>query len=316
MNINVFIWFLLKFRVDAIYDRVVSAIQLEKTNQSKQEHTVGFSGNSTATNGSVSSTGDLKPCSGHTFSSCSSLSAASSTSSLLTSLKSDIDALSSASESALQIKIGELLGVPVQDSTAMNLIEILNNRMDLIFAAESSQTSISVDQPVVEHGERKDMEPMDGNSNKMRKLGDLSDATSVKCNQFDCQSNATESKYFINPHDPKQIVCKFCPKSFVLHKDIANHVRKMHGDEFPYQCKKCDSGFLYEAQRNLHEWKCKAKKFQCYLCRETSRHKFNLVYHMRSKHTGEKPFDCPRCPERFYIRWNVVRHMKVHHKTH
>lgn len=137
-----------------------------------------------------------------------------------------------------------------------------------------------------------------------------------KFKQCDYQPDSNEyqsTTYVFYPDDPKPFVCQVCPKSFVLQSQIDQHVCKMHGDLFPFQCKNCCFGFSNQSKWKLHENKCKKRRYECHLCEDISSHKFNLKLHMRSKHTGETPFCCTNCPERFHGNASLVRHMKRHH---
>lgn len=224
------------------------------------------------------------------------------------SSKSDCITTDNPSESPFQIKIEKVINVPQQDSTHIDLPGTSNDQMGLNFSADISKISaaaIDQPQPAVQHGKRKDVKPMVGNDSKIRKL--YGSTTEMGINL------STEIKYFHNPLDSKPFTCKFCPKSYDTMKKIDGHLSKLHSDKFPYQCKNCDYGYLYEHNWKIHESKCTRKTFQCYVCKDSSQHLTNLKYHMCSKHIGEGPYSCNVCSERFYAKWHVKRHKK---KTH
>ncbi|OQR68604.1 hypothetical protein BIW11_12805 [Tropilaelaps mercedesae] len=47
----------------------------------------------------------------------------------------------------------------------------------------------------------------------------------------------------------------------------------------------------------------------CCLCGYKSVNSSNVVYHVRSRHTGHRPYGCPRCDFRSFRRGRVKEHM-------
>lgn len=215
-------------------------------------------------------------------------------------LRPDCNTMNHASTSAFPIEMGN---VP-RSSEGLESTQIDKSKINV--AADRSQ-------PIVQHGKRKDVLPVDGNLDKVRKLNDVPSDTCVETKQ--CQARSTQQKHFINPND-QTFVCNFCPKSFVKLEDIDKHTLKKHGDTFPFRCENCKSGFSYEVHCKYHEKKCKKRKYECYLCKDIRRNKISLQYHIRSQHSGDKSFGCSLCPERFYINGSILQHMKrKHNKT-
>lgn len=146
---------------------------------------------------------------------------------------------------------------------------------------------------------------IDGKSTKKRKLNVSDVEAYVVCHS--CGHN----KRYKTIH-----YCQFCPESFDLEKDIEKHTRTKHGDQFPVQCKNCSLGFTNENAWQLHEFKCRKRKYVCYLCKDVCGSKYILVNHMKNKHMGEdsKPYGCKKCTKRFCREWHLLRHMKIHRK--
>ena len=92
-------------------------------------------------------------------------------------------------------------------------------------------------------------------------------ATSIKKHLFLLRLAITE-KY----------VCKFCPKRFSHWRQLKNHER-IHLDEKPFECKKCNTFFRTESCLHSHSKVC--FPFECEKCRKKLMYKSSMDKHVK-----------------------------------
>ncbi|XP_055316125.1 zinc finger protein OZF-like [Sitodiplosis mosellana] len=111
----------------------------------------------------------------------------------------------------------------------------------------------------------------------------------------------------------RSIECEICSKQFVQQITLNQHLSSAHSDRFPFQCSKCFGGYATEDVKEVHEVSCGFRQYQCHLCKEHSRSKQMLMYHMRKDHTGER-IRCKLCAASFFQKSHADRHMKTVHR--
>ncbi|XP_031633576.1 zinc finger protein 786-like [Contarinia nasturtii] len=84
--------------------------------------------------------------------------------------------------------------------------------------------------------------------------------------------------------------------------------------QLPFACIKCGQRFAQENKKQLHEDRCKYRRFECYLCPHQCFDKGHLNQHMQLKHWGQKLFDCAVCEKRFGRKGDLKKHLATHAK--
>ena len=112
--------------------------------------------------------------------------------------------------------------------------------------------------------------------------------------------------------------CPECPVKFSRKWALTCHLR-IHTNECPYLCDKCDSKFKYRNSLNSHkesqhgEQKAKSKSsFKCEYCEYVSKNNSYLKIHTQ-QYIGEKPLSCPVCHEKFSRGFILNTHCKLKH---
>ncbi|XP_055308237.1 zinc finger protein 271-like, partial [Sitodiplosis mosellana] len=105
--------------------------------------------------------------------------------------------------------------------------------------------------------------------------------------------------------------CDFCPKRFTSKQSLHAHM-KAHIEEFLFHCPGCLQRFDGKNEKEAHEVKCKTRRYECHLCKESfGSMKGNMIKHMRV-HSGDKPFQCNECFKQFRQKSALMKHMKLH----
>ncbi|XP_031637187.1 zinc finger protein OZF-like [Contarinia nasturtii] len=109
----------------------------------------------------------------------------------------------------------------------------------------------------------------------------------------------------------KPFECKECLKQFARKQNLNEHMI-LHADSSLFRCSRCRRVFLQKDEQKVHEEKCNANVYECYICGKLiGPKKTNLEQHMRV-HTGDRPFQCQHCLKQFKQKHTLDVHMKLH----
>lgn len=157
-----------------------------------------------------------------------------------------------------------------------------------------------------------------GNVKKKQKLNDTAVATAkqFKCDlcEYSTSTNRTLSRHMSSHSNERLHQCYVCLTKFTARGNLNAHMKK-HGDMFAYQCSNCRLGFMQKMPWKLHEERCTAKNYVCYLCDKTFyQRRSDLSRHMRIWHTDERPYNCLNCPRKYHLKHELKRHQQYHHE--
>lgn len=108
--------------------------------------------------------------------------------------------------------------------------------------------------------------------------------------------------------------CSVCEMRFNSESGLKKH-SATHPKPNLLRCSKCWKPFKEADKRDMHEERCNARLYQCFLCKVNSVDVSCLRIHMRSQHTREKPFSCQICKIGYFSKSSLVFHTKLHHHS-
>ncbi|XP_065171779.1 LOW QUALITY PROTEIN: zinc finger protein 501-like [Atheta coriaria] len=119
-----------------------------------------------------------------------------------------------------------------------------------------------------------------------------------------------------NTSRSRRFQCATCQKRFLSRNDLRKHER-IHTDERPYVCEKCNMGFrqcgsLKNHMASKHNEDLESPPvFICNYCHKAFPIKERLRLHLRT-HTGVKPYQCKHCDKTFARGGQLVQHERTH----
>lgn len=121
----------------------------------------------------------------------------------------------------------------------------------------------------------------------------------------------TKHKCFITE---ERFGCEICDKTFAKLKYLRKHIRELHENATPFNCKTCGKRFRRKANLLEHILIHEGKYLStCKTCGKSYRTPSALRLHMRS-HTGAKPYVCDICSEKAYAyNTDLKRHKRSVH---
>lgn len=100
--------------------------------------------------------------------------------------------------------------------------------------------------------------------------------------------------------------CGACALTFPSQRSLICH-QKMHLNNVSNQCRIRLRGLITMSEKEVHERKCRKRRYECFLCHYTSGQLTGLVDHM-CIHTGERRHECDICKAWFQTAGNLRAH--------
>lgn len=110
-------------------------------------------------------------------------------------------------------------------------------------------------------------------------------------------------------------ICKFCELKCQTGALLETHV-KSHFQDCTFLCEFCAKVFRKKNLLRQHMAMHRAQKFLCDLCGYTTRHKGDLIRHLRAVHQKLRRFECDKCPAprpKYSTRPSLNMHLYNHH---
>lgn len=120
--------------------------------------------------------------------------------------------------------------------------------------------------------------------------------------------------------------CDKCPFETTYERSKARHVREVHENLHPYNCRICSKAFFhkYRLQHHIEKDHNTEKEilsesvqpenlYKCDKCTFQTSHKRNKVRHMREVHWKIRPYRCRLCHETFFRSYKLHGHITSAH---
>lgn len=122
----------------------------------------------------------------------------------------------------------------------------------------------------------------------------------------ECQPSTSGMRVKRAKYVPANLQCGACALTFPSQRSLIYH-QKMHLNNVPNQCRICLRGLSTKSEKEVHERKCRKRRYECFLCHYTSGQLRGLVDHM-CIHTGERRHKCAICKTWFQTAGNLRAH--------
>lgn len=108
--------------------------------------------------------------------------------------------------------------------------------------------------------------------------------------------------------------CTHCAQQFTKWNSLRSHLTKSHkNNQLVLNCVQCLRRFSQQNEKERHEIRCQARRYECYLCKKyVAKRISDMLNHVRT-HSGAKPFKCSVCKRCFRYKYNLKRHLDSIH---
>jgi len=131
-------------------------------------------------------------------------------------------------------------------------------------------------------------------------------------------SNDKLQRHIEGVHEKKaSYVCQVCNKGYNTKDSLRIHM-KVHQEDRPYKCDKCDAAFKSNCKLTRHKFGHEPKEddgtrpFICKYCNKGLKTRKYLLQHEQAIHINPKPIQCDECE----LRFTDNTHLNIHKQTH
>lgn len=208
---------------------------------------------------------------------------------------------------------------------------------DVLNTPESNTPTLGIQSSEIDQQEENG-EPEKATKRKLKKPKDLGETTPKKKRKYKCKicpAEFTSTLYFsqhLESHDKyysvvalenvttisqsgKPFQCKFCGEEFESDDEAYNHMKDVHLQTLPYQCRICDSKLASRTSMRYHLLSHSGNKsYQCHVCSRTYGYLGALNRHLKIHKS--KDILCQLCGKLFSTKSSLGQHhIRVHSKT-
>ena len=131
------------------------------------------------------------------------------------------------------------------------------------------------------------------------------------------------TKVHLKRHMKTHSECEQCGQFFVQKTNLIRHMKTVHTNNKPFQCKECDATFsrsdgltdhmqIHIKHMKTHSEESDKKQHQCEQCGDFFAQKGNLTRHIKTAHINNKPFQCKECDATFSRNDSLTSHTQIH----